>query len=159
MILIPARRVVVGTSNAECEALAKQFDCHPSWLSDDLPQRETAVEGFWMDRVPVTNAWYLALVEATNHARPSWWKRWSGMFPVEYPNHPVVGLRARDADAYAKLSGKRLPTAEEWEAAVAGPNSSLFAWGDAWPGPMKLPRPALIWWELPGTQPITAESR
>ena len=154
MMLVPARRVLVGTSDAERRELAKRFDCYPTWLSDDLPRHEATVESFRIDRFPVTNGRYLAFVEATGHARPSWWKRWDGAFPTEYADHPVVGLSAQDADAYAKWAGKRLPTAEEWEAAVAGTNRGLFAWGDAWPGPLKLPRPSSISWELPGTQPV-----
>lgn len=154
MILVSARKVIVGTSDTEQQELARRFDCHPTWLSDDLPRHEATVEDFWMDRFPVTNARYLAFVEATGHVRPSWWKRWGGAFPTEYASHPVVGLSAQDADAYAKWAGKRLPTAEEWEAAIAGTNRAPFAWGDAWPGPWKHDQPVRIWWELPGTHPV-----
>ena len=39
MLLIPARNAVVGTSAAQREALAKRFDCHPTWLEDPLSYR------------------------------------------------------------------------------------------------------------------------
>ncbi len=109
MILVPARRLVVGTSEQERQELARRFDCHPTWLNDDLPRREADVEAFWIDRFPVTNARYLAFVEATGHPRPSWWKRWDGAFPTEYADHPVVGLSAQDADAYAKWPANACP--------------------------------------------------
>lgn len=154
MLLIPAGRVTVGTSEAERAEIAKRFDCHPTWLGDDFARREVALAAFWIDRRPVTNAQYLAFVEATAHARPSWWGRWGGVFPAEYADHPVVGVSGQDAAAFAQWSGKRLPTGEEWEAAVAGRNGSAFAWGDQWPGPIKMPRPGRISWELPGTRPV-----
>ena len=154
MVLIPAGRVTVGTSEAERAELAKRFDCHPTWLGDDLPKREVALATFWIDRHPVTNAQYLAFVEATGYPRPSWWNRWGGVFPAEYADHPVVGVSGQDAAAYAKWSGKRLPTAEEWEAAIAGRGRSVFAWGDQWPGPVKMLPQGRVYWELPGTRPV-----
>jgi len=154
MVLVPVRRLLVGTGDAERKELARQFDCHPTWLNDDLPQHEAVVAAFWIDRFPVTNAQYLAFVEATSRTRPAWWNRWGGAFPNEYADHPVVGLSGQDAVAYAGWAGKRLPSAEEWEAAVAGPEHKMFAWGDEWPGPLKPVRPAQVSWELPGTRPV-----
>lgn len=154
MMLVPAGRWTVGTSQSERAELGKRFDCHPTWLGDDLPRREAALAAFWIDRYPVTNAQYLAFVEATGHPRPDWWRRWGGVFPTEYANHPVAGVSGKDASAYAKWAGKRLPSAEEWEAAAGGPNHSIFAWGQEWPGPLKLRRQQYISWELPATRPV-----
>ena len=154
MILIPTRKVIVGTSDEERRALAKRYDCHPTWLSDELPRREVELPAFWIDRYPVTNAQYLAFVQETKHAPPFWWKLFGGMFPNDYADHPVVGVGAQDAVAYAKWSGKRLPRAEEWEAAVAGADHSLFAWGDAWPGPLKHVGEAPVFSDRPGTRPV-----
>jgi formylglycine-generating enzyme required for sulfatase activity len=154
MLLIPARNAVVGTSAAQREELAKRFDCHPTWLGDDLTRREVQLPAFWIDRYPVSNAQYLAFVEATGHARPSWWTRWGGVFPVEYADHPVVGVSGQDAAAYSVWAGKRLPSAEEWEFAAGSPDGGIFAWGDAWPGPLKLRREPRPSWELPGTRPV-----
>lgn len=154
MVFVPARRVMVGTSDSQRAELADRFACHPTWLGDDLPQQEIDLSAFWIDQYPVTNAEYLAFVEATGNSRPSWWGRWAGLFPAEYANHPVTGVSGKDAAAYAKWAGKRLPTAAEWENADAGPNNSVFSWGNDWPGPIKLRQLGRIYWELPATQPI-----
>ncbi len=79
MILIPAGRWTVGTSEAERAKLAKRYDCHPTWLADDLRRHEANLAAFWIDRYPVTNAQYLAFVEATGRQRPGWWQRWGGV--------------------------------------------------------------------------------
>jgi hypothetical protein len=154
MVHLPAAKAVVGTTAADRERLAERFDCHPTWLGDDLESRAVELPAFWIDRYPVTNAQYLAFVEAAKHPRPSWWGRWGGVFPAEYADHPVVGVSGQDAVAYSAWAGKRLPSAEEWERAAGHPEGADFAWGDAWPGPLKLRPEARVFWDLPGTRPV-----
>ena len=50
----------------------------------------------------------------------------------EQPDFPVTGVTWWSADAFARWSGGRLPTSEEWRAVAAGTEKRLFPWGDTY---------------------------
>lgn len=105
------------------------------WIDKETPRHEVRVDDYWIATYPVTNGEYHRFLTETGHgSRPSTW--YLGAYPWDRSNHPVAGVSAPDADAYAAwvsaLTGHpwRLPTEAEWEHAAGGPDALEFPWGD-----------------------------
>ncbi len=103
-----------------------------SWMGCDdfereAPRRRVYVPQFWMDKYPVTNDDYAVFVAETQTPAPSYWI--NGAAPEGYGDHPVM-VSWRNAEAYARWAGKRLPTEAEWEKAAGGAQGHVFPWGD-----------------------------
>jgi len=130
MIYIPAGEFIMGTSDAEIKELAEKYSVHPSLFATERPKRKVNVPAFYIDRYPVTNAEYKKFVDATNHHPPRGWV--GGKYPEGQDDYPVTMVGWKDADAYAKWAGKRLPTEEEWEKAARGTDGRLYPWGNEW---------------------------
>jgi gamma-glutamyl hercynylcysteine S-oxide synthase len=118
------------------------------------------VEGYYLDRFPVTNAEFhafvagggyeqmaiwdreiwpalLNFVDQTAKAGPRFWR--DGHYAQGEDRHPVVGVSWYEAAAYARWVGKRLPTDAEWVKAAGWPVAIAggplvqrrYPWGDA----------------------------
>ncbi len=93
--------------------------------SDAAATRE--ISAFLIDLTEVSNAEYAEFVAATNGRAPA---HWEGVAPPESTRDlPVVGVTAKEAEAYAAWKGKRLPSAAEWERAARGEEAWTFPWG------------------------------
>jgi gamma-glutamyl hercynylcysteine S-oxide synthase len=122
---------------------------------------EVALAGFRIDRFPVSCGRYMEFVADGGYRRPELWgeagrawlaesgatapKHWrreggewltdrfGHILPVE-PDRPVVHVCWHEADAYARWSGRRLPTEFEWEVAArwdpATGRMRRHPWGD-----------------------------
>jgi sulfatase modifying factor 1 len=104
MVFIPAGTFMMGTEGE----------------LENSPPHEVYIDSFYMDKHEVTNAEYLKFCEATGNRLPDFWGMDVYHCGTEYPDHPVVGVSWRDAEAYANWAGKRLPTEAEWEYAARG---------------------------------------
>lgn len=98
---------------------------------DALAPRRVELQAYWIDRHEVSNADYMAFVQATGHEQPRHWERFG--YDPEYADRPVVGITVGDAQAYALWKGKRLPSVYEWEGAMRAPDDRLLPWGDDGP--------------------------
>ena len=92
---------------------------------NERPRHRVELGAFEIDRTPVTNGAYIEFMEETGAEPPLYWERegegWvdaarGGRDPID-PAHPVIHVSWDQADAFARWTGKRLPTEFEWEAA------------------------------------------
>ena len=105
-------------------------------LPGERPRHRVFVDGFAIERTPVTNAAYSGFVAATGAPPPPF----STDPRFADPSQPAVGIAWGDADLYCRwlsqVTGRlhRLPTEAEWErAARGGLEDARYPWGDAAP--------------------------
>ncbi len=82
-----------------------------------------------------------------NSYQPKYWGEYRSKFFVGSPaakvapfnnetftqaENPVVGVDWWDAYAFCQWSGKRLPTAVEWEKSARGVDGRIWPWGNVW---------------------------
>jgi iron(II)-dependent oxidoreductase len=155
MVPVPASEFVMGTDN-RVWTLDNERNAHVV----DLPD-------FLIDATPVTNSAFVEFVEDGGYERRelwdptgweyikeerigapkhwyqpephSWWTERFGFDEPVNPTAPVVHVSWYEADAYARWTGKRLPTEAEWEKAASwDPETGtkrLYPWGDDKPTP------------------------
>lgn len=133
----------------------------------EMPAHKVYVNKFSIDKYPVTNGDFLEFIEdggyknfrhwlsegwdivrQNNWKAPLYWQLGDNgeWFKIDFrgektiseiADEPVINVSYFEADAYAKWSGKRLPTEAEWEMAASfdgdrGVNR-IFPWGDKLP--------------------------
>lgn len=86
----------------------------------DNPRHRVQVDAFYLDVTPVTNAEYFRFCQTTGHRLPFFWGMREFRSGLDWPDHPVVGVCHRDAQAFANWLGLRLPSEAEWEWAARG---------------------------------------
>ncbi len=148
MVPIPAGRTTLGSNLAE----------EPFVWDNECPVQSVDVDDFAIDRYMVTNAQYRRFIDAGGYAEPRWWTaegwQWRSDNDVQYPaswrwhdgvwqqlslfdavpfqgDWPVYISQA-EASAYARWTGKQLPTEAQWQRAAYGdPNGDehRYPWG------------------------------
>lgn len=91
---------------------------------------EVRVAPFEMDKHPVTNAEWAMFIRAHGLEPPTTWE--GPKPPRGEQSCPVTGVSFESAAAFARWSGRRLPSEAEWVLAASGPEQRPWPWGDAW---------------------------
>ncbi len=138
MIHIPAGEFDMGNDSIDA-------------LDNERPMHRVYLEGYWIDRYPVTCGQYGAFIETRGYENPHWWSQagweWLQTEQVKQPlywcddpvwnNHPVYGVSWYEAEAYSRFVGKRLPTEAEWEKAATWDGKAnrcrIYPWGEEEP--------------------------
>lgn len=115
MAVIPKGEFVMGTNEGR---------------SNERPEHKVWLPTYAIDQVEVTMSRYARFIEATGHEAPPLWD-YEAVGKVG--DRPAVGLTWRDAAAYCKWAGKRLPTEAEWEKAARGADARRYPWGHMQP--------------------------
>ena len=134
MVLIPAGDFWFGENdgflkNVFSSFLKSKVPKNLSCPEDVRPKQKINLQAFYIDKYPVTNLEYKKFIEATGYKVSGEWKK---NFSKGKENFPVVNVSWYDAQEFARWSGKRLPTEQEWEKAARGRNGRIWPWGNEW---------------------------
>lgn len=102
---------------------------HNEGPRSNQPQREVYLDTFAIDKTEVTKGAFARFVQESGYQEDTSWAQQA--FETQM-NEPAVGILWRDADAYCRWAGKRLPTEAEWEKAARGTDGRRYPWGDQW---------------------------
>jgi gamma-glutamyl hercynylcysteine S-oxide synthase len=128
-----------GPEMVEVEGGEHQIGAPPGGFAYDNERSRHTVEfaPFEIDRTPVTNGAYVTFMEETGAEPPMYWEAdeeggWvraamGRRDPVD-PARAVIHVSWHEADAFARWTGKRLPSEQEWEAAGAGAQAVGQVW-------------------------------
>jgi formylglycine-generating enzyme required for sulfatase activity len=91
-------------------------------------KRRLPLEAFYIDKFEVSNSLYSAFMQKTGRNEPSYL---SSTQRSDIGTLPVYAVDMKEADAYCRYYGKRLPTEEEWEKAARGTDGRMYPWGNS----------------------------
>lgn len=102
-----------------------------------VPAVVKVTDKYSIGKYPVTNAEYLAFMQATGYQPPKHWV--NGVVPDGKLDHPVTYVSYYDAVEYCKwlssVTGRafRLPSGDEWTMAATGGDGREYPWGNKKP--------------------------
>lgn len=112
MALIPEGKFILGSND---------------YAKEEGPQQTKYLGAYYIDVYEVSNSDYKKFADSPNGSAPISWK--NGKYNAAEADLPVL-VTFREAQAYCKWAGKRLPTEEEWEKAARGATARDYPWGE-----------------------------
>ena len=115
------------------------------FLYGEHKQKRTIDSDFEIDIYPVTNSQFAAFIKDKGYEKEKFWSsegiKWRTENQISkpkfwnddkwnQPGHPIVGVSYHEAQAFAKWSGKALPTEAQWERAARGTDGRRYPWGE-----------------------------
>ena len=129
MVLVAAGDFPMGTDQGDGND-DNQGTNTPLTNNDARPRHTATTGAFFIDKTEVTNAAYKKFCDATGTLPPPQWI--GGKFPDGQENFAITRVSWFEARAFARWSGKRLPTETEWEHAARGSDGRAYPWGENW---------------------------
>jgi sulfatase modifying factor 1 len=101
--------------------------------SDEWPQREIELDGYWIYKFPVTLGQFKKYIAATGKKMPEmpWGQGQMLDKSVSEDKYPAL-LSWGEAADYAKWAVAALPTEAQWEKAARGTDGRQYPWGNKW---------------------------
>ena len=139
-----------GTTHEMVEVSAGPFTMgSESGYSDERPVHTVTLDAYHIDKYEVTNAQYVAFINATGSNTDTEGhelldmddsygqiRHTGAMFELKEDGHanlPVIAESWYGATAYCEWIGGRLPTEAEWEKAARGTDGRTYPWGSRSP--------------------------
>ncbi len=126
MVLIPEGPFTMGATEDDILWAAETYLSESlEYYRDETPAHPVQLEAFFIDKTEVTVGAFKDYLAATGDNPP----RYFDNEKFNAHEQPLVGVSWKQADAYCKWAGKRLPTEAEWEKAARGTDSRFYPWG------------------------------
>ena len=115
MVLVPAGEFIMGSNDVDS-------------YSDVEPAHLVYLDDYYVDKFEVTNAFYIACIDAGVCWRPL--DAYGLYSNPQYINYPITYVNSARAEMYCKWRDARLLTEAEWEKAARGADGRTYPWGE-----------------------------